>query len=108
MIKQSKLTVHEIKTLYELNKQGYFFSKGTMAFFGDTMESYLVGELNGLTFMCRKPSALVDASFSRRQVAGWEFFTAWTVDTSTGEIELVDEELKRELFDWALEVEYDG
>lgn len=72
-------TPSDIRANYLAHKHGHFFDRDTMKFFGDTMRSFGVRVIDGVTYLYRKPSARVNV-FGTWKTAGRAFFGAWRVD----------------------------
>ena len=92
-----KMSVADIKR----HNTGYFFSRSTMKFFGDTMASFGVRTFEGKRILYRKPTAYVNTPFSGRKQAGKTFFSCWEIKPKTeSEIDIcpVSEELKERFY----------
>lgn len=91
-----KMSVADIKR----HNTGYFFSRSTMKFFGDTMASFGVRTFGGKRILYRKPSAYV-RTFTGIQQAGKTFFSCWEIkpkNESEIDISPVSEELKETFY----------
>ena len=87
------MTPTQIKHAYETGDNGYFFTCDTMRFFGDTMRSFGARRINGVQYLYREPSARVNV-FGTWKTAGREFFGAWKFDETTGDLDIVSDEIK--------------
>lgn len=94
------MTPSEIRYAYEHGGSNrHFFDRKTMRFFGDTMRSYGVRQIDGVVYLYRKPNVYVNV-FGKWQVAGRAFFGAWRFDSVDGDLHGVyDENAKQALYD---------
>ena len=86
---KSQWTPAEVKKVYQKTTDGHFFDRDTMEFFGDTMDSYGVTNIDGVDYLYRKKTATVNV-FGEIKTAGRDYFNAWQVilHEDNGQMEL--------------------
>lgn len=84
---------------YALNSDSYFFTRKTMKFFGDKMNSFGVRTINGKRYMYRKPTAKVNV-FGTWKTAGKNFFNAWEITPHNDHVKLnlISDEVKEQIY----------
>ncbi len=94
------MTPAQIKAAYEARNNGdrFFFDRKTMKWFGDRMSSYGTRAIDGVTFMYRKPGAMVNV-FGNWKRAGRDFFNAWRWNPDTADLDHCDAETTQRVWD---------
>lgn len=91
---------YQRKRLREIKRENrkagnYFFSRDTMRFFGDTMDSFRICECGDRQIVYRRPNASVTV-FGNRRAVGSQYFGAWFIEN--GRLIALDAERKDALF----------
>ena len=90
------MTPQQIRTRYIEKNHGHFFDKESMAFFGDTMQSYKTATVDGQHYMHSNPLKTVSV-FGRVVISGQKYFRAWLVDAD-GDLSSCNNEVKNEIY----------